>query len=231
MFAVLHPVIDARGRYNDCVAWALDADEDRLGREWLGYGSLDADYWFVGLEPGGDYDPLFARFWIDSLDAAPVFDPRLDARTGPNPWFKPSAQPQPTWAPLIETVLGFTESTEDVLAYQLHRFGCAPPLGEVAALELSAFAARGRASRSPHRYTFLDDRIDAIRDAITASHAVFAVFYGTSERKAFGRIVGGFDAEGFNRVGETLCALMPHPNAHGPRRDWRAFGRDLRRRR
>jgi hypothetical protein len=77
-------VRDTRGLYNEPNSWLLDEAEKRLGREWLCYGSLDAAYWFVGLEPGGAYDPMFARYWIDSLGAARLFDPRLDARTDPN---------------------------------------------------------------------------------------------------------------------------------------------------
>jgi integrase len=42
---------DPRGNYNGAVVWALDEDEERLAREWLGYGSFDAPYWFIGLEP------------------------------------------------------------------------------------------------------------------------------------------------------------------------------------
>jgi hypothetical protein len=133
---------DPRGIYNEATSWALDEDEERLGREWLGYGSLDAPYWFVGLEPGGRYDPSFARFWIESLSAALVFDPRRDARVEKNQWFLPSASVQPTWRPLIETVLGFTGAEDDVLDYQLHRFGHSPPVGEMAVMELSAFAAK-----------------------------------------------------------------------------------------
>jgi hypothetical protein len=53
---------DPRGNYNGAVVWALDEDDERLAREWLGYGSFDAPYWFIGLEPGGDYDPLFAHY-------------------------------------------------------------------------------------------------------------------------------------------------------------------------
>lgn len=220
---------DPRGIYNEATSWALDEDEMRLGREWLGYGSLNAPYWFIGLEPGGVYDPLFARFWIDSLGAAPTFDPRLDARVERNPWFLLGAHPQPTWKPLIETVLGFTGAEHDVLDYQQHRFGYAPPVGEVAVVELSAFAAMGSASPSPHRFTYLADRMTTIRTALTMreKHPVFAVFYGTSQRAAFSEIVGGFCTDGFKWVGKTLCVLVQHPGAHGPRRDWRGLGREL----
>lgn len=221
---------DPRGSYNQAKSWALDADEERLGREWLGYGSLDAPYWFIGLEPGGEYDPLVVRYWIESLGAAPAFDPLRDARAGPNPWFLPTAQSQPTWKPLIEAVLGYTGSTEDALDYQRSRFGCVPPVGEIAALELSAFAAQGGASPSPHRYSFLDERIAAIQAVLTAAIPVFAILYGTSQREAFRQIVGGFDDDGFNWCGKTLCALVPHPNARGPRRDWRYLGIELRQR-
>jgi hypothetical protein len=219
---------DSRGAYNDAISWPLDDAEERLGREWLGYGSLNAPYWFAGLEPGGTYDPLFARYWLDSLDAAPLFDPRLDARTAPNPWFQPDTQAQPTWKPLIETVLGYVGSTDDPLDYQLRRFGYVPPLGEMAVIELSAFAAKGSKSQSPHRFTFLDERVNAIRDALRTQQPAFAVFYGTSQRVAFSKIVDGFGADGFKMVGSTVCALVPHPAAHGPRRDWRKFGCDLR---
>lgn len=221
---------DQRGNYNEATSWTLDADEERLGKEWLGYGSLGAPCWFIGLEPGGEYDPLFARYWIESLGAAPAFDPRLDARIAPNPWFLPNARSQPTWKPLIDVVLGYTASTADALDYQRSRFGCEPPVGEIAALELSAFAAMGGASPSPHRFSFLDERLAAIEDALTNAKPEIAVFYGTSQREAFGQIVGGFDDDGFKWCGQTLCALVRHPKAHGPRRDWRHLGLELRQR-
>jgi hypothetical protein len=222
--------LDPRGIYNQSTSWALDEDEERLGRKWLGYGSLNAPYWFVGLEPGGSYDPLFARFWIDSLAAAPLFDPRRDARVETNPYFLSSASLVPTWGPLIETVLGFTGGAEDVLDYQRRRFGQSPPNGEMAIMELSAFAARGIKSPSPHRFTFLAERLTAIRDALTAAQPVFAVFYGTSMHVSFDNVVDGFDTGGFKLLGKTVCALVPHPKARGPRRDWLRFGGELRER-
>jgi hypothetical protein len=224
---VLH-MIDPRGHYNEATSWELDADEKRLGRGWLGYGSFAAPYWFIGLEPGGEYDPMFARYWITHLDSAAVFDPRRDDCSGPNPWFLPTGHSQPTWAPLIETVLGRTGSAEDVLDYQLRRFGHEPPVGEIATLELSAFAAKGIASPSPHRFTFLEERVVEIRNALRLREPEFAVFYGTSQRAAYDKIVDGFGTDGFKTVGRTICALVRHPAARGPRNDWRAFGRELR---
>jgi hypothetical protein len=127
-------------------------------------------------------------------------------------------------------VLGFTGAADDILDYQRRRFGYAPPLGEVAVLELSPFAATGSASCSPHRFTFQRERVAAIRTALRAPeiHPKFAVFYGTTQRVAFGDIVDGFDAHGFAWVGTTLCALVRHPTARGPRRDWRELGAELR---
>jgi hypothetical protein len=100
----------------------------------------------------------------------------------------------------------------------------------MAILELSAFAAKGSSSPSPHRYTFLEPRVAAIQGALTKGKnaPVFVVFYGTSQRAAFNEIVDGFGADGFKWVGKTLCALVAHPKARGPRRDWRTFGQELR---
>jgi hypothetical protein len=220
-----------RGTYNESKSWELDPDEKRLGLEWLGYGSLDAPFWFIGLEPGGNYDPLFARFWIDSLRAAPVFDPRRDARVCPNKWFiEGKAASQSTWNALIETVLGFTGSTDGVLDYQLNHFGRLPPEGEMAILELSAFAAPGTKSYSPHRFTFVQERVEAIRQAIRFHHPQFVVCYGTTQRQYFSEIVCGFDQDGIKWVGPTLCMLVDHPSAWGVHRDWRKLGVELKER-
>jgi hypothetical protein len=68
-----------------------------------------------------------------------------------------------------------------------------------------------------------------LRTALTKSvgHPVFAVFYGTSERDAFSKIVDGFGTDGYKWVGKTLCVLVRHPRARGPRLDWRDLGREL----
>lgn len=64
----------------------------------------------------------------------------------------------------------------------------------MAVTELFAFAATGRKSKNPHRYTFLDQRVNAIRETLTErrDHPKFAVFYGTNQRAVFSDIVGGF---------------------------------------
>jgi hypothetical protein len=44
---------------------------------WFGYGSWDAPYWFVGMEPGGDDDHASYDTWL-ALD--PKMDGLIDCR-------------------------------------------------------------------------------------------------------------------------------------------------------
>lgn len=44
-------------------------------REWFGYGSWSASYWFIGMEPGGEGDGASHESW-ERLGAGELIDCR-----------------------------------------------------------------------------------------------------------------------------------------------------------
>jgi len=76
-------------------------------RWWFGYGRWDAPYWYVGKEPGGTGEGD-AESWLRLGGGAELIDCAAHD-TGPNGplWHGPGAKLQPSWRPLIASLVAF----------------------------------------------------------------------------------------------------------------------------
>lgn len=209
---------------------------DAIGRRWLGIGNVASRHWFCGLEPGGTERADWPEIWADRFDRAEVIDGRMEAGDPDHArWFSPTSKGQPTWIPLIRTLLAFKgEPSDDAacLAYQRERF--AGGNGDEAVLELSAYAAANLGVDSP-REKYMPERIARIAELLVHHEPAFLVCYGTTRTRDFERIVGGpFDTDGFRICGKTVCAITMHPTprfrAAPPPSFWIGLGQELRRR-
>jgi hypothetical protein len=207
-----------------------------MGRRWLGIGNLASRHWFCGLEPGGKERSDWPQTWLERFSAAEVIDGRMEAGDSEHArWFTPTSKGQPTWIPLIRTLLSFKGDASDdaaCLAYQRDRFAAGD--GDEAVLELSAYAAAHLGVDSP-RERYMQQRIARIKELLAHRQPAFLVCYGTTRRTDFEKLVGGpFDADGFRISGSTVCAIVKHPTprfqAAAPPSFWTALGQELRRR-
>ena len=205
---------------------------DRAGRDWFGYGSWSAPYWFVGMEPGGDGDGASHDSWL-RLGGGELIDCKthhLDCDF--TRWHGRERPPtQPTWRRLIQLLLAYKGESSDldsVARYQLNRLGVAGD--ETAIIELSAHHAVSvdvpveRTAHREHRIALIQRRLDV--------HAPrFVVFYGRSYQVEYERVVDSpFGANGTIWRGATLCVLTPHPVAQSgpPPAYWLALGHAIR---
>ncbi len=186
---------------------------DEMGRTWLGMGNLSGKYWFCGLEPGGTDRPDWPHVWATLYGKSEVIDPHDDP-SDPDyaALFGPTAPAQKTWIQLIRVVRSFAgESTDDVscLSYQRQRFLSGS--GDVALLELSAYAAKGLETQSP-RSRYLEERVRRISQLVLEYKPLFVVCYGRTAKAGFEKILGGpFDDRGLGYLGSTIVALVSHP--------------------
>jgi hypothetical protein len=224
------------------VARALQQSDARTiaARYWFGYGSWSAPYWFVGMEPGGDDDRLSYETCIEL--AGSRWDGLIDCKAHHDAWNARASGPichwhdggippiQRTWGPLIRTLLAYQRSPdhdEDVARYQRDGWGRKP--GCTAVLELSALHARNLGvdiERTAHR----SERIRDLEHRLACHRPRFALFYGTSYRTEYEKVVGAFGPDATTWFGTTLCVLTVHPAYRfAPGRDyWYALGAWLR---
>lgn len=210
---------------------------DLAARHWFGYGRWDASYWFVGMEFGGDDDPLSYESWLHL--AGPKHEGLIDCKEHHDEWNRRLGRHfaqwhddgvppiQDTWGPLIRLLLAFQQRPNadgEVAEYQRESWG--RRFGDSALIELSAIHARNmsvRVERTLHRV----ERIAEMRKQLRRAAPRFAVFYGRSYKAEYERIAGPFNTEGWTWCGPTLCLLVVHPAyRYAPGPDyWRTLGK------
>jgi hypothetical protein len=207
-----------------------------MGRDWLGLGDLEAQCWFIGMEPGGDAasDKAWAVEWATKFRGAPTVDLHACATAKELPYIASGNRLHPTWSQLVRLRLAYAgKSTDDqsVLAYQRDHFAMAD--GGEALLEVSAYASRNSSLPSP-RKLYRSERTKLLAECIGKHHPEIVVFYSLTYRRYYERIAGAFDADGFCWVGDTLCALTLHPyqqfGKSPPPEYWITLGEDMRQR-
>jgi hypothetical protein len=110
---------------------------ESFSRSFFGYGTLDSDYWFVGMEEGGGKTEVELRHrlqrWKD-LGASHTLDNyefhrgvKDDSGSDLGYLFQPGAPLQRTWKGLIRIYLAASDkrasSVEDVRCTQIHNWG------------------------------------------------------------------------------------------------------------
>ena len=169
-------------------------------RSWYGYGRWDAQYWFIGPEPGmraDEGEKLLERCsaWerLGSLELMGCFEHhdafdylkwhnRTTRMKVPvqNRTHRPPMQA--TWRQLIRLLLAYKGERADNDAigdYQCELWGSLN--GEVCAPELSALAARSFSVKRD-RTTYLDERTEHLRKRLVENVPQFVIMYGGGER-------------------------------------------------
>lgn len=209
--------------------------ETLAAEHWFGYGRWAAPYWFVGPEPGmqeqeGDNLSQRCQAWAELSGGTPAelidcyehhdrfHELRLFTRTIKMklPVDGRTMRPpmQDTWRRLIALLLGYLgERTDDdaIADYQCEKWGRKD--GDTCVVELSALAARNLGVERD-RKTFMDNRAQTLHQRLLENEPTFCVLYGRGSIDRYEQVVGGaFDANGYRRVGKTLCAFVEHPVA------------------
>jgi hypothetical protein len=215
---------------------AAESAYTRMGRDWLGFGNLDAPCWFIGMEPGGTDGPTWPEIWATRFGGAPVIDLHAAAGDAEDKYLGAKNRLHPTWSPIVRMRLayaGLRAEDSDVLRYQ-HEQLCLSDGGE-ALLEISAYAAANLGVPSL-RKKYLESRIKHLRDLIRDRVPEIVVCYGTSYRAYYEQICGGpFDPDGSpgsRWSGLTRCTITTHPKprfqAANPPQYWVDLGVALR---
>jgi hypothetical protein len=200
----------------------MDKDEHLLATDCYGYGSWNADYWFIGPEQGQggrengvitDRAKAHSELAVDGLSDCREFHSRI----GEGRWHKDDAALQSTWRSLILLLLAFqgkltkftSVETRKILQrdYQRNSWGISD--GETCVVELSGLPAQNLAVKKD-RVSFRQGRLDYIHKKILANEPKFVVIYGKSHRKYWQAV-----ADDIRKSGQTHLYFTPHP-VYGP---------------
>lgn len=203
-----------------------------MAQRWYGFGSWDAPFWFIGLEPGAaddkpDYLLRCANAWNRSGGTELVDCVAYHRELGFTKWHELPRPPlQPTWRALIRLLLvvqNGSAAREEVRAYQRSHWGMMK--GETAVLELSSLAARNlRTDRD--RSTYLLQRVTSLRSRIQEHLPKLVVMYGLGHAEQWTAMAGMKLEPGRpERRGGTTILLAPHPQTRGmSNADWERLG-------
>lgn len=224
---------------------------DDFIRRFFGYGSWDADLWFVGMEEGGgsSIDELIRRLnaWDRTDELADLVAYHRKIHVDGKDWFKERPPIQSTWGKLARVALAAAErptDAESVRQYQRDELGRRG--GKTALIELLPLPARSTrqwpygnvgnpllASREGYRNAFLSIRISAIRERIVCHRPSAVVFYGMGYRQHWESIAqlafSPVEGERFLLAkSDRIYILATHPATKGVRNaDFVTIGRFL----
>ena len=186
----------------------------------VGYGRLDAPYWFVGMEEAGRADEISTRM------AAPFVEDLYDAHWGAfggrydNLFHPRNASLQRTWAKLIRALLvakGEAPTLHEIKRYQALRWGRVD--GETLLTELYPVASP-QLSTDTYKRTLLPSRVRLLRGLFRKHKPHFVIAYGTTYADQFKRVFSdpGTTWRRFAdepEAGEYFrnIAIVPHPTA------------------
>lgn len=185
----------------------MPLDERRV-RYWLrrriGYGRLHAPYWFIGMEESCDDAGLEIEARMAGGAIEDVFDAHQRLAPLFDPLFVPPVRLQPTWRPLIATLLtatGHAYTPAAARAYQANRLGRSD--GETVLAEMLPLPAPGvahwpyaevaahipqLATRGNYADACMPARVRWIASLVRKARPRFVVAYGWSYRAYFRRL-------------------------------------------
>lgn len=214
---------------------------------FFGYGNLDSEYWYIGMEEGGGnhFREINQRMltW-DSMGSAVTVDLKeYHDAIGIDKFFTDRPKLQKTWSRLIRIHLRLNHmpcTTEDIRSYQKQFLGCAK--GDNCLLELMPLPSPGinqwkydrfshlhyLRSRNDYWDHVLPMRIGRLRETIKRQNPKVVIFYGCSGKylKAWSDIASlKFEKSSIKqlsicRSNQTLFAVCPHPVATGLTNDY-----------
>ena len=219
---------------------------DYMGGFW-GYGNLNGDYWFVGMEEGGgdSFEEVDQRILQWDKRGRNSFEDLYQYHMDINvpKWFQEKAPLQSTWNRLIRVLLvtkGLIPEREAVRKYQIEQLGRSN--GEVCLLELLPLPSPttshwmyGQHSDIPilsSRETYTEKvgitRAGKIAELILEHQPKFVLFYGigyldwwrkAADTKLTSKILHDKTAY-FGKLGNTAIAVSQHPVATGVTLDY-----------
>lgn len=217
--------------------------QERIKNFW-GYGNLDGDVWFIGMEEGGDgsLPKLMRRY--EATSNGEVFDIYDDMRGDKDhmAWFEENASPQRTYRRLIYLLLYIktkkAPTPDEILQYQIKHFG--RKKNDHAVLELMPMACRtmhendwvyreldidGFASKKEYLKKYVPERVERLRGLIIKHKPKLVIFYSTVYRKYWSLIPSVPFQEVLKsnlyvaKDDHTVYAVVPHSVAHGMSND------------
>lgn len=223
-------------------------------KNFLGYGNLSGDIWFVGMEEGGNesLDGFIKRFRTTSNGQ--IFDIYDDMREilGHMRWFGDKAPTQPTYRKLIYLLLflrsGKEPTLEDIRSYQINKFG--RKTSDHAVLELMPLPSKKTEGKDSWKYgslgidalsskrkyqaTYMPERIRLFLSLFEEYKPKLVVLYALKHKEDWEKIFG----ERFTEVipdklsilkrNGTVFAITPHSTARGYfNSDWRSIAEGI----
>jgi hypothetical protein len=207
---------------------------------FLGYGSFNARFWFIGMEEGGgnDFEQVSKRLetWRSRgmRELEDVRDYHL--AIGIDRFFREPIKIQRTWAHLVRvylSALGHSIETEDIKKYQAKKLGRQD--GDTAILELMPLCSPGTGywfydrwsdlpylkSREQYELQVMPNRIALLKNKLQTNQPKVVVFYGVSYREYYEETIGART----NLISELDCyscdiqstryLIIKHPAAKG----------------
>ncbi len=211
-------------------------NETQMAERCFGFGSWEAQYWFIGPEQGkGPNEPesnarrVEAWIQLGRQELNDCFE--FHQLIGENRWHGDKPLLERTWRPLILLLMTFLNRPADndsLRRYQKDMWGRTH--GETCVIDLSGIAAKS--SRvAVDRERFKEKRVKLIIDKMRTHRPKLVVLYGAGERQSWARIAGSdlSDVDTFVKSDHGLIAFAPHPISRGRlNEDWIKLGRRLR---
>jgi len=224
----------------------------RIKKFW-GYGNLNGDVWFVGMEEGcdGSIPKLVQRFQATSKGE--VFDicSHMSGDVLHMNWFKEGAATQSTYRKLIYLLLYFhthkEPTLEGVREYQIKYFG--RKKSDHAVLELMPLPAQslkekhwvyassgveGLSSRREYLKLYKPERVKRLRELIQKHRPKFVIFYSmvylSDWMEATPIPLKEVIAKKLYvaKDDSTIYAVVPHSVAHGiSNNDWKDIAEEI----
>ena len=220
---------------------------------FYGYGNLSSDYWFVGMEEGGD-DTIqeFYKNYVEKWDGKESTD-MVDGinKEAEDIFFNEKGKIQKTWGGIIKLLLSIENKPiykECILNFQKTNLGRIE--GNNLLLELLPLPNRSITNWGyyslglPHFDTrknyleyYLPERTKHIKELISKYNPKVVVFYSATKRylKSWKEIMEISDntiikTPVIMKINETIFAICKHPAAHGLTSEYYPeIGKDIRR--
>ncbi len=203
-----------------------------FNNRFLGYGSLDSDFWLIGPEQGGgeNVEEVYRRASVwserEKRETEDLHDYHAALR------FDWTQKIQPTWGGLIKVILSFKGKSIDpgsVMEFQRNELGRAD--GENCVLDVCPFPSRSNSdwglaglglgslsTRERYEADCVPDRCILFGEKIAHYKPGLVLFYGSKQRSQWEQISDRpfskspqLDALSLARNKDTLFALMPSP--------------------
>lgn len=207
--------------------------------EFFGYGSLDADYWFIGIEEGGgnSLKNIKGRIEVWKKRGANELEELHSyvAAQGNSKLFSEGARIQPTWGKLIRIQYGMKRIRPSKKEVREHQRKNLTVSDDTCLLELLPLPRRGKGSwkynkwsgleilesRKKYKTHILEKRRRKLHENILKHETKAVIFYGKGYLKEWEKVAGAEFTKDpkldiwWIRNDKTVFFAINHPNARG----------------